>query len=97
MIYLGIDLGTTFSLAAYVNAQGTPALFPDFHNANDFRTPSVMHIGEEGCLVGQPVEELLEDDAELAHARFVKLSMGEEAGVLLMIRAATGGRNRCLR
>jgi molecular chaperone DnaK len=83
MIYLGIDLGTTFSLASYVNAQGTPALFPDFHNANEFRTPSVIHIGEEGCLVGQPVEELLEDDATLPHARFVKLAMGKEEGVFV--------------
>ncbi|MGX5174009.1 Hsp70 family protein [Aliikangiella sp. IMCC44653] len=77
MQYLGIDLGTTFSLVAYVNAQGVPALFPDYHDANEFRTPSVIHIGEEGCLVGQALEELLEDEPALTQARFVKLGLGK--------------------
>ena len=78
MLYLGIDLGTTFSLVAYVNDQGLPTLFPDFHDANDFRTPSVVHIGEDGCLVGSSLEELLEDEPDCSHARFFKLQMGEQ-------------------
>lgn len=77
MIYLGIDLGTTFSLVAYVNDHGVPTLFPDFHDANNFRTPSVVHIGEGECLVGTTVEDILEDEPDLPHARFYKLSMGE--------------------
>lgn len=81
MQYLGLDLGTTFSLVAYVNAQGVPALFPDYHDANEFRTPSVVHIGEEGCLVGQSVEELLEDEPALTQARFVKLELGKGEGI----------------
>ncbi len=81
MQYLGLDLGTTFSLVAYVNAQGVPALFPDYHDANEFRTPSVIHIGEEGCLVGQALEELLEDEPALSQARFVKLEMGKLTSV----------------
>ncbi|WP_226661451.1 Hsp70 family protein [Microbulbifer aggregans] len=75
MLYLGIDLGTTFTVAAYVNDHGQPTLFPDFHDANEFRTPSVVHLGEEGCLVGTPVEEILEDEPGLPHARFFKLEM----------------------
>ena len=81
MLYLGIDLGTTYSLVAFVNDHGLPTLFPDFHDANDFRTPSVVHISDEGCLVGTAFEELLDDEPELSQVRFFKLSMGEAAPV----------------
>jgi len=81
MAYLGIDLGTTFSLVARINEQGVPALFNDFHNANEFRTPSVVHIGEEGCFVGQTLEELLEDEASLSQSRFFKLALGKADSV----------------
>lgn len=81
MLYLGIDLGTTYSLAAYVNDHGLPALFPDFHDANEFRTPSVVHLSDEGCLIGTALEELLDDEPELSQARFFKLNMGEGRGV----------------
>lgn len=77
MIYPGIDLGTTFSLIAHVNPHGQPALFPDLHDANNFRTPSVVYIGREGCLVGATSEELLDDSPELPVARFVKAQMGQ--------------------
>ncbi len=83
MLYLGIDLGTTYSLVAYVNDHGLPTLFPDFHDANDFRTPSVVHISDEGCLVGTALEELLDDEPELSQARFFKLSMGEDTEVYI--------------
>ncbi len=77
MIYLGIDLGTTYSLVAYMNPHGVPTLFPDYHDANAFRTPSVVHVGEEGGLVGSAVEEILEDEPDFPMVRFVKLQMGE--------------------
>jgi molecular chaperone DnaK len=77
MLYLGIDLGTTFSLAAYVNATGVPALFPDRFDASSFRTPSVVHIGRDGCYVGEAVEALLQENPDVIHTRFVKLAMGE--------------------
>ena len=81
MNYLGIDLGTTFSLVSYMNSQSLPALFPDYHDANEFRTPSVVHISEEGCFVGQSLEEVLEDEPGLSQARFFKLDMGVEESV----------------
>jgi molecular chaperone DnaK len=81
LLYLGIDLGTTFSLVAYVNDHGLPTLFPDFHNANEFRTPSSVHIGTEGCLVGSSLEELLDDEPGLPQSRFFKLAMGTNAPV----------------
>lgn len=76
MIPIGIDLGTTFSAIGHVNAQGLPALFPDYHDASAFRTPSVVHIGTEGALAGDIVEERLEDEPTLRVARFAKLRMG---------------------
>jgi molecular chaperone DnaK len=58
MIHLGIDLGTTFSLISHLNANGQPTLFPDSHNASEFRTPSVLSFTPGGVLVGRAVEEL---------------------------------------
>ena len=77
-MHVGIDLGTTFSLIARVDAVGIPVLFPDRHEAERFKTPSVVHVGPEEALVGQAVEELLEDVPELPVARFAKLSMGRD-------------------
>jgi molecular chaperone DnaK len=82
-MHVGIDLGTTFSLIARVDAHGIPVLFPDRHEAERFKTPSVVHIGPEGALVGQAVEELLEDAPELPVARFVKLSMGRDEPIFV--------------
>jgi len=81
MIHIGIDLGTTFSIVSHVNAQGVPTLFPDYHDANGFRTPSVVHHGEDGTLVGSALEELLDDDPGLPIVRFVKLQMGNKEPV----------------
>lgn len=76
---LGIDLGTTFSLASFVNAQGVPVLVPDFHNANEFRTPSAVHVTDKQALVGAAIEELLLEEPALRVARGFKQLMGGEA------------------
>ncbi|MDQ6954828.1 MAG: hypothetical protein Q9M20_05235 [Mariprofundaceae bacterium] len=81
MIHVGIDLGTTFSIVSHVNTQGMPALFPDYHDANEFRTPSVAHDGLDGTLIGSALEELLDDDPGLPIVRFVKLQMGSKETV----------------
>lgn len=81
MINLGIDLGTTYSLAAHLNAHGVPTLFPDFNDANEFRTSSVVHIGQQGCLVGGVLEELLQEDPSLSVVRFAKLKLGQGESV----------------
>jgi molecular chaperone DnaK len=80
---VGIDLGTTFSLIARVGAQGLPALFPDRHDASQFQTPSVVHIEGDQALVGQPAEDLLEDQPATPVARFVKARLGEEQAAYL--------------
>jgi molecular chaperone DnaK len=73
---VGIDLGTTFSLVSYVNSAGTPTLIPSRRDAQRFQTPSVVHIGERGCLVGDLVEDILMDEPALPVCRFAKLGMG---------------------
>lgn len=81
MIPVGIDLGTTFSAIAHLNSEGIPTIFPDVHDADLFRTPSVVHLGEYGCLVGSTVENLLEDQPELPVVRHSKLSFGSRSPV----------------
>ncbi len=77
MIFPGIDLGTTYSMIAHVNAYGQPALFPDFHDPSQFRTPSVVYVGRLGCLIGAAAEDLLEDGADIEIARFPKSRLTE--------------------
>ncbi len=72
---VGIDLGTTFSLVSYINSAGTPTLCPSRRDPQRFQTPSVVHIGERGCLVGDIVEELLLEEPSVPVCRFAKLSM----------------------
>jgi molecular chaperone DnaK len=73
---VGIDLGTTFSAIASVNAAGAPALFPDRIDPSRFHTPSVVHINPKGAFVGQIVEEMLSDDPNISICRFAKAGMG---------------------
>jgi len=76
MIHVGIDLGTTFSLIAHVNMHGVPTLFPDYLDANEFRTPSVVYVEGQRALVGSTVEALLDNEPSSPVARHVKLKMG---------------------
>lgn len=83
MIHVGIDLGTTYSKISHLGVTGAPSLFPDATDANAFQTPSVAYIDSRGCLVGNVVESLLEDNPDLPVIRFVKLKMGSSESVYL--------------
>jgi molecular chaperone DnaK len=48
---VGIDLGTTFSVVAYVDAQGRPVSIPNA--AGDLLTPSVVLFDEDRVIVGK--------------------------------------------
>ena len=74
---VGIDLGTTFSLVSYLNSKGVPALCPDRLNSSRFQTPSVVHIGPQGAVVGDLCEALANDDPTANICRFAKLGMGK--------------------
>jgi len=75
---LGIDLGTTFSASATLNPSGVATLTPDRRDGKTFHTPSVVHLGSRGALVGDPVEKLLESSPEMAVVRFAKAAMGTD-------------------
>jgi molecular chaperone DnaK (HSP70) len=81
-MHVGIDLGTAFSRIARMDARGTPVLVPDFRAADQMETPSVVHVGPEGALVGRPAEELLEDAPDLPAVRHVKLRLGSAESAL---------------
>ena len=49
---VGIDLGTTYSLVARMDAEGRPALVPDHAESDVFHTPSVVHIAQNAAFVG---------------------------------------------
>jgi molecular chaperone DnaK len=54
-MFVGIDLGTTYSVVAYVTPEGKPEVIP-----NEFGqhiTPSVVYFGESGPIVGDEAKE----------------------------------------
>lgn len=53
--FVGIDLGTTFSVVAYINKDGRPEAIPDENGR--VITPSVVYLGEGGPLVGDEAKE----------------------------------------
>lgn len=73
--FVGIDLGTTYSVVAYVNAQGKPEVIPNEHGKTT--TPSVIYFGTDGSpLVGEQAKEY-QAVGEVAVASFFKRSMGD--------------------
>ena len=82
-MHVGIDLGTTYSSIARIDPRGQVMLLPDFHEADRFRTPSIVHLGPKGALVGYAAEALLEEDFSMPVVRFVKLKMGNEEPVFM--------------
>ncbi len=79
MLNVGIDLGTSFSFIGHLNHGRLPTLLPDASDRARYATPSVVHIGPDGCLVGQAAEDLLAIDPRTAVARFTKLHLGSGA------------------
>ncbi len=74
---IGIDLGTTFSLASTFDASGKPVLIPDVFDKNAFYTPSIVHIKGNSCSVGLTALQLLEISSESNLIRFFKRYLGE--------------------
>jgi molecular chaperone DnaK (HSP70)/uncharacterized protein YegL len=72
--YVGIDLGTTFSVVAYVNKEGrAEAIKNEYGRAI---TPSVVYLGPGGPIVGEEAKEKqAAGDADVAS--FFKRSMGD--------------------
>lgn len=53
--FVGIDLGTTYSVVAYINAQGKPEVIPN--EFNNKITPSVVYLGGATPVVGDEAKE----------------------------------------
>src|SRR5262245_24296969 len=72
---VGIDLGTTNSLVAYVNDDGAPVVIRDA--AGDGLVPSVVSVGDDhAILVGREAERRLLTDAQRT-AYSIKRFMGK--------------------
>ena len=71
--YVGIDLGTTFSAAAYVDASGMPRMIPNDRGENI--TPSCVALINDEISVGERARRQWGNAEESAAARF-KRDMG---------------------
>lgn len=73
---IGIDLGTTFSVAAYLDEEGKPHVVPNRDGQNT--TPSVVMFDEDEIIVGQQAKNNAEYDPENV-VQFVKRQMGNKS------------------
>ena len=71
----GIDLGTTFSVVAHLDAEGRPWTIPSVDG--DAKTPSVVFFDKSDVIVGREALKAAEFEPERV-ARFVKRDMGRE-------------------
>lgn len=71
--YIGIDLGTTFSVAAYINSSGNPEVIDNQEGENT--TPSTVLFEDENVIVGSDAKK--ESIVNPEHfVGFVKRNMG---------------------
>lgn len=70
--FVGIDLGTTFSVVAFINGNGHAEAIAD--DAGHVLTPSVIHFGPGGPVVGAEAKEQQAAGADVAS--FFKRQMG---------------------
>jgi molecular chaperone DnaK len=73
---VGLDLGTSYSLVARVQADGTPTLMPDCVQQDLFHTPSVVCFAHQAAYVGRMAELLLDEEPHLDAIRFFKRHLG---------------------
>src|SRR5207253_64386 len=75
-VAIGIDLGTTYSVVAYLDAYGRPVSIPNA--AGDILTPSVLLVDDGGIVVGkEAVQGAALEPAKVAAV--VKRDMGSKA------------------
>jgi molecular chaperone DnaK len=73
-VFVGIDLGTTFSVVAHINQDGVPQAIPN--ESGRFITPSVIYLGSGTPIVGDEAKEM-QAAGETEIASFFKRSMGD--------------------
>jgi molecular chaperone DnaK len=72
---VGVDLGTTFSVVAHLDAEGRPATIPNAEG--DLTTPSVVFLDQAGAVVGKEAVKAIEFQPERV-AQFPKRDMGRD-------------------
>nr|MBR4280370.1 Hsp70 family protein [Clostridia bacterium] len=72
---IGIDLGTTFSAAAYIAEDGRPRIIPNRDGQNT--TPSVVMFDEDEIIIGQQAKNNAQCDPANV-VQFVKRQMGSK-------------------
>lgn len=72
--FVGIDLGTTYSVVAYINVHGKAEVIPNEHGS--LVTPSVIYFGSETPVVGDEAKEL-QEVGKTDIASFFKRSMDD--------------------
>lgn len=77
--FVGIDLGTTYSVVAYINANGKPEIIPNDSGKNI--TPSVAYLGGNEPIVGDEAKEKQAAGAQEV-ASFFKRNMGNPGFIL---------------
>lgn len=77
--FVGIDLGTTYSVVAYINAEGKAEVIKNEHGYN--LTPSVIYFGESAPIVGDEAKAR-QGEGATEIASFFKRSMGNTAFLL---------------
>jgi molecular chaperone DnaK len=78
---VGIDIGTTYSLAAAIDPSGQPMLIPDFAERGAFHTPSVVQICPGGALVGQTALDLEDYEPTNNPLKLFKRCLGTETAI----------------
>lgn len=78
---LGIDLGTSNSVAASLSRDGTPVLIPDAYNKEQQSTPSVALIEGKKAYAGNFAENLYESLPNRQMVSFFKRSFGTQEPV----------------
>lgn len=74
---IGIDLGTSYSLASRMHPDGSTSLVHDFRDQERVHTPSVALITGGSAYVGAIAEDMAEAHPELPVIRFFKRNLGE--------------------
>lgn len=80
---LGIDLGTSNTVAATVSRDGTPVLIPDSYNKNQFSTPSLALIDGRKAYTGTFADNLFEAMPDKRVISFFKRSFGTQNPVYI--------------
>lgn len=83
-VAVGIDLGTTHSVVAYLDRTGRPVTIPNLEG--DATTPSVVYFEESSVVVGKEAVKVAEYEPDLV-AQYAKRDLGKPG-----FQKAVGGR-----